>query len=79
MQIKLHRHPTSPSPQEDLFILPSGTDLWLKMISNYLVEFEIFATAYIIEESLVADQIGCVADRCFSRHASISFLVHGGK
>ena len=29
-----------------------------------MIEFEIFATAYIIEGSLVAYQIGYVADRC---------------
>ena len=34
------------------------------MISNYLVEFEIFTTSYIIGGSLVAYQIGYVADRC---------------
>ena len=34
------------------------------MILNSLVEFGISATAYIIEESLVAYQIGYVADRC---------------
>ena len=34
------------------------------MISNKLVEFEISATAYIIGESLIAYQIGHVADRC---------------
>ena len=37
------------------------------MISNKVVEFEIFATAYIIGGSLVAYQIGHVADRCLGR------------
>ena len=32
-----------------------------------MVAFEIFATAYIIGGSLVAYQIGYVADRCPSR------------
>ena len=36
----------------------------MQMFSNQLVEFEISATAYIIGESLVAYQIGYVADRC---------------
>ena len=34
------------------------------MISNELVEFETFATAYIIGGSLVAYQKGYVVDRC---------------
>ena len=34
------------------------------MFLNQLVEFEISVTAYIIGESLVAYQIGYVADRC---------------
>ena len=32
-----------------------------------MVEFEIFITAYIIEGSLVANQIGYVDDRCLGR------------
>ena len=41
------------------------------MISNYLVEFEIFAIVYIIGGSLVAYQIGYVADRCPRRQFQI--------
>ena len=42
---ELHRRPTSPSPQEDLLISPSGSALRLYIISNYIVEFKISATA----------------------------------
>ena len=37
------------------------------MISNSLLEFEIFVTAYIIEGSLVAYQIGYVVNSCHRR------------
>ena len=36
----------------------------ITIISNYLVKFEIFTTAYIIGRSLVAYKIRYVADRC---------------
>ena len=42
----------------------STTYFKIIIISNYLVEFKIFATAYIIGGSLVAYQIGYFADRC---------------
>ena len=47
---ELHRRPTSSSPQEDLLISPSRSALRLKMISNYLVEFEIFPLPTLLED-----------------------------
>ena len=38
--------------------------VYILNISNQLDEFEIFVTAYIIEDSLIAYQIGYVVNRC---------------